>query len=88
MTRTISTGQLGAMGVYSDDNLDLKQARAALEAHHDGLEDVKARIRYFWLWAPSRAVLMDPSRLWLACPGWARPASGSPLPRANRKLSI
>ena len=34
-------------GVYSDDNLDLKQARAALEAHHDGLDDVKARITEF-----------------------------------------
>ena len=34
-------------GVYSDDSLDLKQARAALEAHHDGLDDVKARITEF-----------------------------------------
>ncbi|MDP7408310.1 MAG: endopeptidase La [Luminiphilus sp.] len=34
-------------GVYSEDNLDLKQARAALEAHHDGLDDVKARITEF-----------------------------------------
>ena len=34
-------------GVYSDDNLNLKQARAALEAHHDGLDDVKARITEF-----------------------------------------
>ena len=34
-------------GVYSEDNLDLKQARVALEAHHDGLDDVKARITEF-----------------------------------------
>ena len=34
-------------GVYSEDNLDLKQARAALESHHDGLDDVKARITEF-----------------------------------------
>ena len=34
-------------GVHSQDNLDLKHARSALEAHHDGLEDVKARITEF-----------------------------------------
>lgn len=34
-------------GVYSEDNLDLAHAREELAAHHDGLEDVKARIIEF-----------------------------------------
>ena len=34
-------------GVLSEDNLDLSHARKALEAHHDGLEDVKKRIIEF-----------------------------------------
>lgn len=34
-------------GVHSQDNLDLSHARQELEAHHDGLEDVKARIIEF-----------------------------------------
>lgn len=34
-------------GVRSVDNLDLKHARKTLDAHHDGLEDVKARIVEF-----------------------------------------
>ena len=34
-------------GVCSEDNFDLSHARKALEAHHDGLEDVKKRIIEF-----------------------------------------
>ncbi len=34
-------------GVLSEDNLDLKHARKVLNAQHDGLEDVKARILEF-----------------------------------------
>ena len=34
-------------GVFSEDNLDLVQARQALDAHHDGLDDVKKRIIEF-----------------------------------------
>ncbi len=34
-------------GVMSDDIFDLKQARATLDAHHAGLEDVKERIMEF-----------------------------------------
>jgi ATP-dependent Lon protease len=34
-------------GVHSEDNLELKHARAVLEAHHEGLEDVKKRILEF-----------------------------------------
>ena len=34
-------------GVRSVDNLDLKHARQTLNVHHDGLEDVKARIVEF-----------------------------------------
>ena len=34
-------------GVKSRDNLDLGHARTELDAHHDGLEDVKARIIEF-----------------------------------------
>ncbi|MEE4202097.1 MAG: endopeptidase La [Halieaceae bacterium] len=34
-------------GVRSEDNLDLDHARAALDEHHDGLDDVKARIIEF-----------------------------------------
>ncbi|NCZ64041.1 MAG: AAA family ATPase, partial [Cellvibrionales bacterium] len=34
-------------GVFSEDNLNLDQARDALDSHHDGLEDVKKRIIEF-----------------------------------------
>ena len=34
-------------GVHSEDNLELKHARAVLEAHHEGLGDVKKRIMEF-----------------------------------------
>lgn len=34
-------------GVYSQDNFDLKRARAVLDKHHSGLEDVKDRILEF-----------------------------------------
>jgi ATP-dependent Lon protease len=34
-------------GLYSKDNLDLPHARAVLSSHHEGLEDVKARILEF-----------------------------------------
>ncbi len=34
-------------GVLSDDNLELKNARSVLNEHHEGLEDVKARILEF-----------------------------------------
>jgi ATP-dependent Lon protease len=34
-------------GVFSDDNLELKHARTVLDAHHEGLEDVKKRILEF-----------------------------------------
>ncbi len=34
-------------GVLSEDNLDLRHARGVLEAHHDGLQDVKKRILEF-----------------------------------------
>jgi ATP-dependent Lon protease len=34
-------------GVLSEDNLDLKHARTVLDEHHEGLEDVKARILEF-----------------------------------------
>ncbi|MCB1853793.1 MAG: LON peptidase substrate-binding domain-containing protein, partial [Halieaceae bacterium] len=34
-------------GVYTEDRLDLKHARQVLEAQHEGLEDVKARILEF-----------------------------------------
>jgi ATP-dependent Lon protease len=34
-------------GIQSDDNLDLSHARAVLDAHHDGLEDVKERLIEF-----------------------------------------
>lgn len=34
-------------GVYSHDQLDLKHARAVLDLHHDGLDDVKQRIAEF-----------------------------------------
>ena len=34
-------------GVLSKDNLDLKHARRVLDAHHEGLEDVKKRIMEF-----------------------------------------
>ncbi|MEH6587516.1 MAG: endopeptidase La [Halioglobus sp.] len=34
-------------GVHSKDNLDLKNARKVLNAHHEGLEDVKERILEF-----------------------------------------
>ncbi|EED36619.1 ATP-dependent protease La [Luminiphilus syltensis NOR5-1B] len=34
-------------GVYSEDNLELAHARQTLDAHHDGLEDVKKRIVEF-----------------------------------------
>jgi ATP-dependent Lon protease len=34
-------------GVRSEDNLDLGHARTELDAHHDGLDDVKARIIEF-----------------------------------------
>ncbi len=34
-------------GVYSEDNLALDHARAELDRHHDGLEDVKRRIIEF-----------------------------------------
>jgi ATP-dependent Lon protease len=34
-------------GVYSEDSFDLKQARATLDAHHSGLDDVKERILEF-----------------------------------------
>jgi len=34
-------------GIHSKDNLDLEHARKVLNRHHDGLEDVKARILEF-----------------------------------------
>ncbi|MFK7731035.1 MAG: endopeptidase La [Pseudomonadales bacterium] len=34
-------------GVYSDDRLDLAHAQQVLDAHHDGLDDVKDRIKEF-----------------------------------------
>ena len=34
-------------GVHSEDNLELKHARTVLGEHHEGLEDVKARILEF-----------------------------------------
>lgn len=34
-------------GVYSEDQLDLPHARAVLDRHHDGLDDVKQRIIEF-----------------------------------------
>ena len=34
-------------GVHSEDNLELKNARTVLNAHHEGLEDVKERILEF-----------------------------------------
>ena len=34
-------------GIQSQDNLDLDHARIALDVHHDGLDDVKARIIEF-----------------------------------------
>lgn len=34
-------------GIQSQDNLDLDHARTALDVHHDGLDDVKARIIEF-----------------------------------------
>ncbi|MFK8020338.1 MAG: endopeptidase La [Pseudomonadales bacterium] len=34
-------------GVYSDDKLDLDNAQKVLDAHHDGLDDVKERIKEF-----------------------------------------
>jgi ATP-dependent Lon protease len=34
-------------GVYSEDKLDLTRARAILDEHHDGLDDVKQRIIEF-----------------------------------------
>ena len=34
-------------GIQSEDNLDLGHARTELDAHHDGLDDVKARIIEF-----------------------------------------
>ena len=34
-------------GVYTEDQLDLEHARTVLDAHHEGLEDVKERILEF-----------------------------------------
>ena len=34
-------------GVYSEDHLDLKRAQEVLDDHHDGLDDVKDRIKEF-----------------------------------------
>ena len=34
-------------GVHSEDNLELKNARTVLDAHHEGLDDVKERILEF-----------------------------------------
>ncbi|GIR71043.1 MAG: hypothetical protein CM15mP74_22940 [Halieaceae bacterium] len=61
-------------GVYSDDNLDLKQARAALEAHHDGLDDVKARITEFLAVGAFKGSIDGSILLLVGPPGVARPA--------------
>ena len=74
-------------GVYSDDNLDLKQARLTLEAHHDGLEDVKARITEFLAVGAFKGSIDGSILLLVGPPGVGKTSIGKSIAAAlNRKF--
>ena len=74
-------------GVYSEDNLDLKQARVALEAQHDGLEDVKARITEFLAVGAFKGSIDGSILLLVGPPGVGKTSIGKSIAAAlNRKF--
>ena len=63
-------------GVLSDDNLDLKRARLELDAHHEGLEDVKKRILEFLAVGAFRGEIAGSILLLVGPPGVGKTSIG------------
>jgi ATP-dependent Lon protease len=63
-------------GVYSDDNLELKHARQVLDAHHEGLEDVKKRILEFLAVGAFRGEIAGSILLLIGPPGVGKTSIG------------
>lgn len=63
-------------GVLSDDNLDLKRARLELDAHHEGLEDVKERILEFLAVGAFRGEIAGSILLLVGPPGVGKTSIG------------
>ncbi len=63
-------------GVYSSDNLELKHAREVLDAHHDGLEDVKERILEFLAVGAHRGEISGSILLLVGPPGVGKTSIG------------
>jgi ATP-dependent Lon protease len=63
-------------GVYTEDKLDLKRARAVLDQHHDGLDDVKERIIEFLAVAKFRGEVSGSIILLVGPPGVGKTSIG------------
>ncbi|TPE54657.1 endopeptidase La [Maribrevibacterium harenarium] len=74
-------------GVHSEDNLDIKQARDVLEAHHAGLDDVKDRILEFLALGAHRQEMGGSILLLVGPPGVGKTSIGKSIADSlNRKF--
>ena len=69
-------------GQYSEDNLDLKQAKAVLEKHHSGLDDVKDRIVEFLAVGALRGEIKGSIVLLVGPPGVGKTSIGKSIAEA------
>lgn len=74
-------------GVYSKDKLDLKHGREVLDAHHDGLDDVKERIIEFLALGAFRGEVAGSIILLVGPPGVGKTSIGHSIADAlDRKF--
>jgi len=66
-------------GKYSEDNLDLSVAREVLDAHHDGLDDVKERITEFLALGAFRGEIAGSIILLVGPPGVGKTSIGKSI---------
>ena len=69
-------------GVYSDDQLDLDQARGVLSRDHDGLDDVKERIIEFLAVGAYRGEIAGSILLFVGPPGVGKTSIGKSIANA------
>ncbi|WP_067521141.1 endopeptidase La [Endozoicomonas ascidiicola] len=74
-------------GIYSEDNLDLPQARQVLSSDHDGLEDVKDRIVEFLAVGAYKKEIAGSIMLLVGPPGVGKTSIGKSVAKAlDRKF--
>ena len=66
-------------GVYSQDHLDLNRAAEVLDAHHDGLDDVKDRIKEFLALGALRGEVSGSIVLLVGPPGVGKTSIGKSI---------